>query len=48
MKAEIEIKNGKGCYLVYVHGEFYCSCDSDELSETIREIEEELKNGKTK
>lgn len=43
MKTEIEVKNIKGHYEIYVHGEFYVSCDPDELSKTLKEVEEELK-----
>lgn len=43
MKTEIEVKNVKGHYEIYVHGVFRCSCDPNELTETLQEIEEEIK-----
>lgn len=30
-----------GHYEIYVNGEFYCSCDPNEVTEMIKEIEEE-------
>ena len=42
MKTEIEVKQVKGHFEVYVKGKFYCTCDPEELSETLEEIEKEL------
>ena len=41
----IDIKVVDEHYEIYVKGEFYCSCDKGELSKTISEIEQLLKNG---
>lgn len=45
MKTVIDIKVVDEHYEVYVKGKFYCSCDKNELSEIIYEIEQLLKNG---
>ena len=37
----IEVKKVKGHYEIYINGEFVCSCDINELTETLREIEKE-------
>ena len=35
---EIKAKNVDGHYEIYVNGEFECSCDSSELTMTLKEI----------
>lgn len=35
----IEIKKVREHYEIYVNGEFKCSCDINELSETISDLE---------
>lgn len=45
MKTIIDVKNINGHYEIYVKGKFYCSCDVNELKETLAEIEQLLKNG---
>ena len=37
----IEVKKVKGHYEIYINGEFDCSCDINEFTETLREIEKE-------
>ena len=41
---EIKAKNVDGHYEIYVNGEFECSCDAGELTETLDEVEKSLKN----
>lgn len=45
MKTVIDVKTVGEHYEIYVYGKFYCSCDRNELSETLNEIEQLLKNG---
>lgn len=33
------------CYIVFVNGKFYCTCDVGELSEVENEIREEFSDG---
>ena len=33
------------CYIVFVNGKFYCTCDVGELSEVEKEIMEEFDDG---
>ena len=40
---EIKVKNVYGHYEIYVNGEFECSCDAGELTETLDEVEKNLK-----
>lgn len=40
----IKYKNVNGHYEIYVDGFFHSSCDTDELSTTLNDIEVELKN----
>ena len=44
MKTVIDIKSVEDHYEIYVEGKFYCSCDKNELSKTIQEIDENYKN----
>ena len=41
---EIKPKNVDGHYEIYIDGEFECSCDAGELTETIKEVEKSLRN----
>ena len=41
---EIKAKNVDGHYEIYVDGEFECSCDVGELTETLDKVEKSLKN----
>lgn len=45
MKTVIDVKSVDGHYEIYVYGKFYCSCDMNELKETLAEVEQYLKNG---
>lgn len=42
MSKKLEIKKVMEHYEIYVNDEFYCSCDINELNETISEVEKEL------
>lgn len=46
MDREINVKLVNGHYQIYVDGKFKGSCDVGELSETMIEVEEELRNNK--
>lgn len=41
---EIKTKNVDGHYEIYINGEFECSCDAGELTETLDKVEKSLKN----
>ena len=41
---KIKVKNVDGHYEIDVNGEFECSCDAGELTETLQEVEKSLKN----
>ena len=36
---ELDIRKEKEHYLIYVNGEFVCSCDYNELNDTLAELE---------
>ena len=36
---DIKVKKVNGHYEIYVGGKFICSCDTNELTETLMEIE---------
>ena len=40
---EIKAKNVDDHYEIYVNGEFECSCDVGELTETLDEVEKKFK-----
>ena len=39
MKAAIELKQTHGHYEVYWYGSFYCTCDPDEVTAVLAELE---------
>jgi hypothetical protein len=39
----IEVKKVNGHYEIYINGKFNCSCDCNELTETLNEITKEQK-----
>lgn len=41
---KIKAKNVDGHYEIYIDGEFECSCDEGELTETLDKVEKSLKN----
>ena len=41
---KIKAKNVDGHYEICIDGEFECSCDAGELTETLQEVEKSLKN----
>ena len=41
---EIKAKNVDDHYEIYIDGEFECSCDVGELTETLDKVEKSLKN----
>ena len=43
MGHEIEVKRVMEHYEIYVNGKFNVSCDVNELTETLKEVEEEIR-----